>query len=517
MKNTDDIGNILIWLRDYANYRINSRLIDERRSFPPYIILDFGNQGLLGMLAPKLYGGMELSSSSLVRVLEQLGSIDLSLGLFVGLNNVLGIMPITKYANKTVQEELLPLLAKGRELAAFSITEPGAGSNPLAISSKAVFDSLNTWRLFGKKIWSGSAAWAGVINIFVKLCDENGRDKGITGFVVKQRTKGLRQGEEQLTMGMRGMVQNTIYLEGAIVTKDYQLGLEGHGMQVAQDAMMLGRLGISALSLGGMKRCLQLILRYSEKRIISSGKLLDNKVTLMYISDIVYAIIALENIIEVIVNRIDNNEFIPNELFAICKIFGSEFLWGASDKLVQLLGGRGYIETNIAPQMLRDARVFRIFEGPTETLYCFIGAKLLNNPEEIYTFLVKVLNEPQSVERIKGILQKIQDGSKNYQYNSFIIGKIISYLIPMFILQHKYKDANNEAINKTIKWLECWVNQFIFKYVTKEDKQDLILNAGIIKDLVFLQQDSIGDIEQTMVGENFNIDPMISKMCQQYD
>ncbi len=508
---TDSIENILMWLRDYASYRINSRLMDERRSFPPYLILDFGNQGLLGMLAPKLYGGMELKSSSLVRVLEQLGAIDTSLGLFVGLNNVLGIMPIVKYANKAVQDELLPALATGRKLAAFSITEPGAGSNPLAIRSKALFDSSNSWKLFGEKIWSGSAAWAGIINLFVRLCDEKGRDKGITGFIVKQESKGLRQGEEQLTMGMRGMVQNTIYLEGTVVTKDYLLGPEGHGMEVAQDAMMYGRLGISALCLGGMKRCLQLILRYSEKRAVASGRLLDNKVALMYLSEVVHATTALEHLIETIVDRIDNNGFVPKELFAICKVFGSELLWEASDKLVQLLGGRGYIETNIAPQILRDARVFRIFEGPTETLYCFLGAKLLTKPEEIYGFITHGLNQPQAVERIDNTLKILRDSSTNYQYNTFVAGKLLTYFMPLFILQYDFNRSGDESLHKSIQWIECTINQIVLRHIDEKHNHDLILNPNFIKELVSSHQISIGDIEQTMAGENFNIDPMLSK------
>ncbi len=517
MQQERNIEDILHWLRDYANHRLNSRLMDQRRTFPPYVILDLGNKGILGMLAPKTFGGMELNLSDTMRILEQFGAIDIALGLFVGLNNILGIMPIARYATSKTQEKILPMLATGRELAAFSITEPGAGSNPLAIQAQAIYDSNNKWKLFGTKIWSGSAAWAGSINIFVRLIDENNRDKGITGFIIKQGTKGLRQGAEELTMGMRGMIQNTIHLEGVSATTDFLLGKEGRGMDVAQDAMMHGRLGIGALCLGGVKRCLQLILRYAEKRSIATGNLLDNNVTLLYISDIIYSINTLENIIKIITARLDANENVPKELFAICKILGSEFLWEAADKLVQLLGGRGYIETNIAPQILRDARIFRIFEGPTETLYAFLGSKMLSSSHDMYNFLQNNLKMPQAVDRIKNCLEMLQNDqsnnssyTQNYQYNTFVIGKIITYLIPIFILQHNFKNKFDDSVHKTIAWLEASIKEITFKYISQKNNYDFVTKNNV-KDLINCYRISIGDIEQTMAGENLQLDGMLSR------
>ena len=145
---------LIVWLREYASSYINSRLIDERRCIPPHIVLDFGNRGLLGMQVPREYGGLGLGNYDTMRVLQQLGAIDTTLSLFVGLNNILGIRPILRYGSKALQDELLPILARGRELAAFAITEPGAGSNPQGITSSAIPDG-DSWRLSGTKIWSG--------------------------------------------------------------------------------------------------------------------------------------------------------------------------------------------------------------------------------------------------------------------------------------------------------------------------------------------------------------------------
>ena len=139
-----------------------------------------------------------------MRVMQQLGAIDQTLSLFVGLHNILGVRPIQRFASSSLRDELLPKLAAGRELAAFGLTEPGAGSNPRSISTQAIKRQAGGWSLIGTKIWSGSAAWAGAMNIFARH-PETGK---ISGFVVRRGMAGLRQGPEALTMGMRGMVQN---------------------------------------------------------------------------------------------------------------------------------------------------------------------------------------------------------------------------------------------------------------------------------------------------------------------
>ena len=128
-------NDVIDWFRSYANERINSRLIDERRSIPPHIVLDFGNRGLLGMQVPENYGGLALTNRDIMRVIEQIAASDLTLATFVGGNNTLGIRPIQRYATQALKDELLPVLSSGREMAALAITEPGAGSNPRAISA----------------------------------------------------------------------------------------------------------------------------------------------------------------------------------------------------------------------------------------------------------------------------------------------------------------------------------------------------------------------------------------------
>ncbi|RYF57390.1 MAG: acyl-CoA dehydrogenase [Cytophagaceae bacterium] len=275
---------LISWIRQYATTRINSRVMDERRTIAPNIILDLGNKGILGMQVPKRYGGLALSTVDLMRVIQQLTAIDMTLGTFVGLNNWLGIWPIQMYASEEVKQELLPRLAWGRELAAFAFTEPGAGSDARSIRTFAVPAGPQQQAISGEKSWIGSGAWAGVTTVFVQQLDDQQRPSGISGYVLKADTEGVSQGPEALTMGMRAMIQNTVKFNAARVEEKYLLGNKNVGMDIAQDIMMHARLGIAGLSLGGMKRCAQLMLRYARRRRISTGLLLllNNDKTTLY-------------------------------------------------------------------------------------------------------------------------------------------------------------------------------------------------------------------------------------------
>lgn len=523
-------SDLIEWLRSYANERINSRLIDERRSIPPHIVLDFGNRGLFGLQVPAEYGGIGLNNVDTLRVVQQLGAIDQTLTLFVGNHNVLGVRPILKYGSLAQKEQLLPKLATGREIAAFALTEPGAGSNPRAISTQAIPNGNGGWLLKGSKIWSGSALWSSVINIFVQQLDSNGEAMGISCFVVGQGTKGLRQGPETLTMGMRGMVQNSVFLEGVSVKEQQLLGEAGAGIKVAQDAMMHGRLGLAAGCIGGMKRCAQLMLRYSKRRLVSTGSLLENPVTLVRLSNLTATITALETLVFTTAELLDKGFSVPEEVYTACKISGPEFFWQAADQLVQLLGGRGYIETNIAPQILRDARVFRIFEGPTEPLSMFLGSRAINKGEELQKFLSEGLGVPQVAQRLKATTEKINQYIKSSQslfsnqnkavsWVYFRTGELTTLAILLATVQRNFEDNYSEELRHALSWIELQFEQK-FKSILSETTSQSVLentnnlitqipNADTITARIYDYAKTIGDLEQTLPGEDYEVDELL--------
>jgi acyl-CoA synthetase (AMP-forming)/AMP-acid ligase II/alkylation response protein AidB-like acyl-CoA dehydrogenase/acyl carrier protein len=513
---------IIGWLRTYANERINSRLIDERRCIPPYVVLDFGNRGILGMQIPEQYGGTALGNRDAMRVVEQLAAIDLTLATFVVNNDFLGIRPIQRYGTKALRDELLPILAKGRELAAFALTEPGAGSNPQTISATGVADAIGGWRLRGTKVWSGSASWAGVINVFVKLVDANGNSSGITGFAVRQGTAGLRPGPESLTMGMRGMVQNFIHLDDVPVGSVNLLGEPGAGMEAGQDAMLYTRLAIGAMSVGGMKRCAQLMHRYATRRSIGTGRLLDNPVTLARLSDLTAATTAFETLVARICELLDDGWKVPAEAYVACKTAGPELLWKAADSFVQLLGGRGYIETNIASQILRDARVFRIFEGPTETLNMFLGSRVLHQSDELHEFLCNGLGAIAVSDSLRDAAEQIQarwsestapfsDRPSALRWASMLIGEVATSAIMLAAVQGIVNLTPSSRLRRAVDWAQQQFDQTLARAVSGTSVESMLLNANETTDLISSYGETIGDLEQTLAGEDDALDGLLRR------
>ncbi len=463
-------------------------------------------------------GGLELSIRDMLRICEQLAAIDITLASLVGINNVLGISPLLNFAQAPLREKWLPLLASGRVLASFALTEPGAGSDPRLLSTTAVPTTEGGWRLNGTKMWSGSASWAGIINVFAKVIDESGTVQGITAFAIEEDTPGLRQGPEALTMGVRAMVQNSIFLEDVHVGPTALLGKVGEGMAVAQEAMMFGRLGLAAISAGGMKRCAQLMVRYASRRTVSTGRLLENPVTLTRLNALTTRVSAIKSLINPMATWLDQGEQIPVEAYIACKTSGPEFLWRAADDLVQLLGGRGYIETNIAPQILRDARLLRIFEGPTETLNMFLGSKFLRDSEPLNHFLKTRLKAPEVADRLLTIAQQIEkeySGPKapfthsvtTRQLIHVRIGEVATTAILLAAIQKASQEQSSDDLQRANKHFESYFNQQISEALSlkpeihQQDCEREIQNYTV----------SIEDIEQPLHGEDSTLDPFLKQ------
>jgi thioester reductase-like protein len=514
---------MIAWLRAYAEDHINSRLIDERRTIPPYIVLDFARQGLMGPQIGLEHGGAALTFGDTLRLIEQLAAIDLSLALFVGLNHVLGTEPIREGGRAALCDRILPEIASGSSVAAFAVTEPGAGSNPRGMQAVAIPDGPGRWRLFGEKWWSGNASWANYISVFCKLQDEKGRVTGTAGFLVERGMPGLRQGPEALTMGMRGMVQNSIFLEGVSVGRDRMLGQEGDGLSLALTCMRLGRLGIAAMCLGAMARSAQLMTRYAGRRVVGSGNLLDNPVTRERISRIVSERLALACLVEHVGGRIDAGAPVAEDLFHAAKVAAPEFLWQAADDLVQMFGGRGYIETNGTPQLLRDARALRVFEGPTETVASYLGFRVLSDEGDLIAALRQIRPEdggalPALIALREEVRTRVDILSATNRSDLFLpMGEAATFALLSVLLDRRIADleataemALREALARAR--MHMWTRfEAARRKVSIRGPEAASIDRAALTELVAGLSARIGDVEQNLAGETHNLDPLLRR------
>ncbi|AIO69295.1 AMP-binding protein [Burkholderia oklahomensis] len=502
------------WLRHYARTRIDSRTIDERRTIPPHVVLDFGNEGLLGMQINRAYGGLGFAHREMLEVVSQLAAIDSTLAFFVGLNNTLGIRPIMLHAQPALRDELLPLLATGRTLAAFALTEPAAGSNVRAIASTAQRIDGDQWLVSGQKSWSGSSAWAGVINVFAKQADGT----GMIGLAVRQGTPGLRIGAEDLTMGVRGMIQNTLHLDRARVSDACRLGALGQGMAVAQQTMNFARLGIGAVCVGGMKRCAQLMHRYGARRQIGTGLLLDNPLSRQRLGDLRHRIDGLNALIEQLAADFDAGRDAPEDGLLIAKILGSEFLSQSSDELMQMLGGRGYIETNLAPQIFRDARLPRIFEGPTETLLAHLGSRLLNGSDDLLGYLDERTGAVALAAELRELgEQLLEDGLANAEqlggaahatnWVNYWFGGVAQWALLLAAVEQAAKRRGVDGA--TLEWAQSQYELAVEAAQRQVGRRRVLSSAAQIAEWAMHVEREIGPIEQTVPGATQRLDPLL--------
>ncbi|WP_321861705.1 AMP-binding protein [Burkholderia cenocepacia] len=502
------------WLRHYARTRIDSRTIDERRTIPPHVVLDFGNQGLLGMPIDRSYGGLGLTHRDTLRVIAQLGAIDSTLAFFVGLNNTLGILPILQHAQTPLRDELLPSLASGRMLAAFAMSESAAGSHPRAITSRAQRLDTGDWLVSGNKRWSGSSAWAGIVNVFAKQADGT----GMVGLAVRPGMPGVRIGAEELTMGVRGMIQNSLHLDRALISDACRLGGIGQGMSVAQQAMNIARLGIAAVCLGGMKRCAQLMHRYGARRRIGASLLLDNPLSRLRLGELRHRIDGLDALVEHLAAELDLGVAVPEDCLLISKILGSELLSQSADEMMQFLGGRGYIETNLAPQIFRDARLTRIFEGPTETLLVHLGSRLLNGSDDLLRYLESALGAGVLARELRELGEQLsQDGLANAAkldgaahaavWVNYWLGSVAQWGLLLAVIERAA--AQQRIDDGALRWVQNQYERAIEAAQRQVGLRAALSTSAELNDWAERNGFEIGAIDQTVPGASQSVDPLL--------
>lgn len=495
------------WLRDYCARRLHAALNDERRAIPPHIVLDFGNEGLLGMPVARCDGGLGLSHADFVEVLEQLAAIDTSLCLFVGLSNVLGIRPLQRFGSQAARARWLRPLARGRALGAFALTEPGAGANPIAMQTTAR-PCNGGYVINGTKHYIGNAGWSAVLYVFARTFDRAGAFVGVTGFAVPSDAPGLTVGPEARTMGMRCTAQSRVELRDVEVPAANILGEVGGGLEVAQDTMAQGRLVIAAAAVGAMKRCARLMHRYAGRRQVATGRLLDHPVTREKLAALACRIEAVEAITQTVTARLDAGLAVPPSVFAACKIAASELLDEAADDLVQLLGARGYVETNHAPQIYRDARILRIFEGPTEVLAAYLGSIALKNPDELRAYLATDPETGARFERHLAQLAALRDavhgagGPAGAVDRKLLLRDLAGRLTTLFLLRDAVPDGGATA---------GWLDDRYGACAAAASARAALAGRDVasLERLMARYADEIGDVETPAGGEDHALDPYL--------
>ena len=504
-------SEMLDFLRRYSREQLDSRRMDERRGFHLSLIPDLAHAGLFGVQIPERYDGQALSHSDTIKVWRQSGAIDCNLLILLAVHNTLGVPPIQGFASEDVRSAVLPELARGRRLVTSAISEQGMGSHVRAVSASATKRPDGSYVLNGGKQWISLGADAHYVNVFARLTDENGQDAGITGFLVDASSPGFVRGPEVVTLGLKAVPQNSLSLENLHVPAERLLGVEGEGLIAAKTAFTQGRLMLAAGSLGAAMRALELTQRFARRREVATGNLADNGRIQQIIAESVAAIQAVELLVEHIAERQDADREVPEQFYFAAKILGCELMWQVVDRCVQLLGARGFVDTNVVGQFYRDYRLFRIFEGTTEAITVYLGSMILKRPQQF----LSVFDDFDVDHRLGEYLARIEKlttttttGGQQRHILSNQIGELACWAI-LAVLSANGR-TRSSMFAHTASWSE---QQLLGKLQVAEDSRpfaDLPTVDELARHIGDFEE-SIGNVEQRRPGIQHDLDLLLRR------
>ena len=376
---------------------IDPARFDDEETVSEEVIAEFGKVGLLALTIPKQYGGLELSHTAYARVFGRISSIDASLAVLVGVHCGLGSKAIVLYGSEAQKARYLPMLARGETLAAYALTEPETGSDAQNIKTSATLSGDGSkWILNGHKIWIGNAHRAGVIATFAQTPVERRGETVMrsTAFIIRPDMPGFRVAGTVRKLGIRGSTQAELLYENLEVPADHVLGTVGRGFTVAVQVLNAGRLTLAAGCAAGAKKLTTEMSQYAEQRVQFGHPLAHFEITQRKMSHLAASAYASDAMLGVLASLADRPDTDFSLEAACAKVFSSELIWEAADEMVQVAGGRGFVQPYPYERILRDSRINRIFEGANEVLRLFIALNGIQGPAESLKEVGTALRKP---------------------------------------------------------------------------------------------------------------------------
>jgi alkylation response protein AidB-like acyl-CoA dehydrogenase len=367
--------------RDFAEREVVkvAEEIDQTEQPPKKLLKKAAEQGFLGATLPEDYGGVGLDWLSFSFLIEELAKACRSTALTIGLHLSRGAMAIANAGSDDQKERFLPGIAEGEALCAYAFTEPEAGSDLSSLQTLATRDG-DHYRLNGVKTWVSNAGIAGLFVVFAATNPKAGQD-GITAFIVEKDQPGVFVGYREPTLGLRGLGMHTVYFEDCRVPVANRLGAEGEGWAIGQQAENRTRLVIAAAALGAAEAVLVSGIRYSIERKQFGDSVARKQAIQNLIAETSIEIEALRNIIYHTAWLMDSRHDYHQESL-MTKTFAGRVAKDATNRMVQVHGGAGYMEDYPIARAYRDVRALRILGG-TDEVQKFLVARNLYEQEDL--------------------------------------------------------------------------------------------------------------------------------------
>jgi alkylation response protein AidB-like acyl-CoA dehydrogenase len=357
------------------NVQPKAHEVDETGEFNWEAFRKMGPLGLLGLNVPEEFGGPGIDAISAAIGIEELGWGCGSTALAIAAHNGLGITPIVQFGSKVLQENWLPKVITGNgNLASLALTEPGAGSDLQAVSTKAEKNG-NQWIINGTKAWTTNASISEYIIAFVKTASDTG-PHSFSMILIPTDTPGVKIGPPEKKMGLRGSPTNAVTFEKVCVPLGNLVGEEGRGMQQALQTLDGGRISIGALSVGLAQSAFDFACEYSKNRITFGSPIAHHQAIQWMIADAATEIDAARHLVYHAAWIKQQGHPFAFEA-AKAKLYASEMAERVCRNAIQILGGYGYSREYPVERIYRDARLMTIGEGTSEIQRMVISRHVL--------------------------------------------------------------------------------------------------------------------------------------------
>ena len=328
--------------------------------------------GYLGATIADVYGGMGLDTVSYCLLMEELGRADSSVRGIVSVNLGLVGKTIAKWGTDEQKREWLPELASGAALGCYALTEPGSGSDPASLVTRAERDG-DDWVLSGSKLFITLGSWAGLALVFARSGGEGAR--GLTCFLVPTGTAGFSATPIKGKLGLRAQDTAEVFLDGVRVPDSSRLGAEGDGFKVAMSALDNGRISLAAGCVGIAQGCLDACVKYAGERRQFGKTISSFQHVQELLADMSVELEAARLLTWRAALLADSGERHTLQS-SVAKYYASEVSVRAANAAVQVHGGYGYVDEYPVGKYLRDARVTTLYEGTSQIQKLIIGRAL---------------------------------------------------------------------------------------------------------------------------------------------
>jgi len=369
-------------VRDFVENEVRplAKEIDREHRVPFETIEKLAKVGLLGVPFPQKYGGVGAGETGYCILMEELDKVCPSTAAIVGTHIGIGAMSIHIGGTEEQKQKYLVPMCKGERIGAFALTEPGAGSDAAAITTRAVRDG-DYYVLNGTKSFITNGSHADIISVMAVTDPSLGARGGVTAFIVEKEFPGFTVGTSENKMGIRGSNTAELIFEDCRVPKENVLGQFGAGFITFMKTLDIGRVSLGAGCLGGAQACLDGCIQWAKTRQQFGVPIAQKQSVHFMIADMATEIEALRSLIYRAAWLVDTGQPFTKEA-AMCKLFGSEVIHRCIDRALQIHGGVGYSRDFWVERAFRDQRIAEIFEGTSQIQRIVIASNLFR-PEGV--------------------------------------------------------------------------------------------------------------------------------------